>query len=139
MSRTVEMATVEIGIQERWDALALSKCLIPYHSYHVRCEPERWVVDAQTPGCHGERITNALSAIEEWLVGRHFEDASVRVDGRPTPLPRQHEDRLSAASSRRGSHRQRRSRQGSQLPAGQYGRVTGQNLLASPAAETRRG
>jgi hypothetical protein len=82
VSTTVELATVEIDLRGRWDALALSQRLIPYHSFLVQHERERWVVHAQTPGCHGERLEEALSAIEEWLVERQVEGASVRVDGR---------------------------------------------------------
>ena len=92
MSRTVEIATLEISIRGRWDALSLSQRLVPYHSFLVQYEPERWVVNAQTPGCHGERLTDALSAIEDWLAERPIEDASVRVDGRLMPLPRRQED-----------------------------------------------
>jgi hypothetical protein len=113
VSRTVEIATLEISIRGRWDALSLSRRLVPYHSFLVQYEPERWVVNAQTPGCHGERLTDALSAIEDWLAERPVEDASVRVDGRSMPLPRRQEDLLSAAASHRGSNHQRRSRQGS--------------------------
>ena len=57
MPRTVETATVEIDLRGRWDALALSERLVPYHSFLVQYEPERWVVNAQAPGCHGERLT----------------------------------------------------------------------------------
>jgi hypothetical protein len=113
VAKTVEIATLEISIRGRWDALSLSQRLVPYHSFLVQYEPERWVVNAQTPGCHGERLTDALSAIEDWLAERSVEDASVRVDGRSVPLPRRHDDLPSAAASHRGSNRQRRSRQGS--------------------------
>jgi hypothetical protein len=113
VSRTVEIATLEISIRGRWDALALSQELVPYHSFLVQYEPERWVVNAQTPGCHGERLTDALSAIEEWLAERHVEDASVRVDGRSLPLPRRQKDLVRAVASHRGANLQRRSRQGS--------------------------
>jgi len=83
MPTTVETATVEIDLRGRWDALALSERLIPYHSFLVQYEPERWVVHAQAPGYHGERLENALSTIQECLVERRVEGASVRVDGRP--------------------------------------------------------
>jgi hypothetical protein len=83
MPTTVETATVEIDLQGRWDALALSERLIPYHSFLVQYEPERWVVHAQAPGCRGERLDNALSTIQECLVELRVEGASVRVDGRP--------------------------------------------------------
>jgi hypothetical protein len=83
VSTTDEIASVEIGLRRRWDALALSQRLIPYGSFLVQYEPERWVVHAQAPGCHGERLENALSTIQECLVERRVEDASLRVDGRP--------------------------------------------------------
>ena len=118
MSSTVEIATLEISIRGRWDALALSRRLVPYHSFLVQYEPERWVVNAQTPGCHGERLTDALSAIEDWLAERPIEDASVRVDGRSMPLPRRQEGPLSPAASHRGSNRRRRSRQASDCRLG---------------------
>jgi hypothetical protein len=113
VAKTVEIATLEISIRGRWDALSLSQRLVPYHSFLVQYEPERWVVNAQTPGCHGERLTDALSAIEKWLTERHIDDASVRVDGRSVPLPRRQEDPLSAVASHRAANLQRRRRQGS--------------------------
>jgi hypothetical protein len=118
VSRTVEIATLEISIRRRWDALSLSQRLVPYHSFLVQYEPERWVVNGQTPGCHGERLTDALSAIEDWLAERDVEDASVRVDGRSVPLPRRQEDPLSAVASHRGATPQRRRRQGSDCRLG---------------------
>jgi hypothetical protein len=95
---TVEITTLEIGVPGRWDALALSQRLSPYHSFLVQYESERWVVHAQAPGCHGERLESALSAIEEWLVERQIEDAPVRVDGRRMPVPRRQAHRPSAGS-----------------------------------------
>jgi len=118
VSRTVEIATLEITIRGRWDALALSQRLAPYHSFLVQYEPERWVVNAQTPGCHGERLSDALSAIEDWLVERPIEDAAVRVDGRSMPLPHRQEGSLSASASHRRSNRRRWSRQGSDCRLG---------------------
>jgi hypothetical protein len=113
VSRTGEIATLEVSIRGRWDALALSRRLVAYHSFLVQYEPERWVLNGQTPGCHGERLTDALSAIEEWLAERHIDDASVRVDGRSVPLPRRQEVPLSAVASHLGATPQRRRRQGS--------------------------
>ena len=83
MSTAVEKATVEIDLQGRWDALALSQRLTPYHSFLVQYNPGRWVVRAQAPGCQGERLDRALSMIQEWLDERRIEDTSVRVNGRP--------------------------------------------------------
>ena len=72
---------IEIDVDGRWDALALSERLIPFHSFLVQRTAERWVVYARAPGCHGEPIADALRAIEEWEAERRL-DASVRVGGR---------------------------------------------------------
>lgn len=113
VSRTVEIATLEISIRGRWEALSLSQRLIPYHSFLVQYEPERWVVNGQAPGYHGERLADALSAIEEWLAERPVEDVSVRVDGRPVSLARREDDLLGAVDSHGGANLQRRRRRGS--------------------------
>ena len=72
---------VRVDVRGRWDALALSTMLAPFHSFLVQHTTDRWVVHARTPGCHGEPLTEALRAIEEWRVERRPE-ASVRVDAR---------------------------------------------------------
>jgi hypothetical protein len=73
---------VEIDIDGRWDALALSELLIPFHSFVVQHTSERWVVHDRAPGCHGEPLADALRTIEEWQAERRL-DASVRVASRP--------------------------------------------------------
>lgn len=73
--------TVEVEVRGRWDALALSEQLIPFHSFLVQHGPERWVVHARSPGCHGEPVDQALAAIADWRDERVVE-AAVRVDGR---------------------------------------------------------
>jgi hypothetical protein len=73
---------VEIDVDDRWDALALSKLLIPFHSFIVQHTAERWVVHARAPGSHGKPLAGALSAIAEWQAERRL-DASVRIAGRP--------------------------------------------------------
>jgi hypothetical protein len=73
---------VEIDVDGRWDALALSELLVPFHSFLVQHTPERWVVHARAPGCHGEPLADVLRAIEEWQAERRL-DASVRVASRP--------------------------------------------------------
>jgi hypothetical protein len=75
-------AAVEVDVYGRWDALALSELLVPFHSFLVQHTAERWAVHARAPGCHGEPLADALRAIEEWQAERHL-DASVRVAGRP--------------------------------------------------------
>jgi hypothetical protein len=42
MSTAVEIATVEIDLQGRWDALELSQRLSPYHSFLVQYKRGRW-------------------------------------------------------------------------------------------------
>jgi hypothetical protein len=79
--RIVE-AAVEVDVRDRWDALALSELLIPFHSFLVQHTAEHWVVHARCPGCHGEPLAAALAAIEEWRDERETA-AAVRVDGRP--------------------------------------------------------
>ena len=71
---------IEIEVRGRWDALALSEQLIPFHSFLVQHGPERWVVHALSPGSHGEPLDVALAVIGEWRDERATE-AAVRVDG----------------------------------------------------------
>ena len=71
---------VEVG--GRWDALALSQRLVPFHSFLVQETPKRRVVHARVPGWHGETSADALLAIEEWRSVRSL-DARVRVGARP--------------------------------------------------------
>jgi hypothetical protein len=73
--------TVEIEVDGRWDAVALSELLIPFHSFLVQHTSDRWVVHARAPGCHGEPLADALRAIDEWLAERRM-DVSVGVAGR---------------------------------------------------------
>lgn len=80
-------ATIEIDVHGRWDAVALLQRLNPYHPYLIQFEPERWLVHAEAPGCHGEPLPSALAAIDESLAARHLEDAAVRIDGRPYRPP----------------------------------------------------
>ena len=75
------VVAVEIEVRGRWDALALSEQLIPFHSFLVQHGPEQWVVHARTPGCHGEALDVAIAVIDEWRDERATE-AAVRVDGR---------------------------------------------------------
>jgi hypothetical protein len=75
-------AAVEIEVRGRWDALALSEQLIPFHSFLVQHGPERWVVHARSPGSRGEPLADALAAIGEWADESAIE-AAVRIEGRP--------------------------------------------------------
>jgi hypothetical protein len=76
-------ATIEVDVHGRWDAVELLQRLVPYRSYLVERGRQQWRVHAQAPGCHGEKLPDALAAIDECLRERHVEDAAVRVDGRP--------------------------------------------------------
>lgn len=76
-------AAVEIDVEGRWDALALSERLIPFRSFLVQHEAQRWTVHARTPGCHGEDLADALRAIDDWVAERCPERVSCRVGGRP--------------------------------------------------------
>ncbi len=76
-------ATIEVDIEGRWDAVALMQRLDAYHPYLIQPAPDHWLVRAQCPGCHGERLPSALVAIDDSLAARHVGRAEVRVDGRP--------------------------------------------------------
>jgi hypothetical protein len=78
-----QTTTIEIEVDGRWDALALSELLIPYHSFLVQHDRERWVVHARAPGGHGEPLEDALEAIDDWSADRHPLATSCRVGGRP--------------------------------------------------------
>lgn len=69
---------IEIEIDGRWNALALSELLIPFHLFLVQHTAERWVVHARAAGCHGEPLSDALRAIEHWQAERRM-DPSIRV------------------------------------------------------------
>jgi hypothetical protein len=81
-----EQVTIEIEVQGRWDALALSELLIPFHSFLVQLDREHWVVHARAPGFHGERLPDALEAIEDWRAERGARAAACRVGGRSCRL-----------------------------------------------------
>jgi hypothetical protein len=79
-------AAIEIDLGGRWDALALSEHLIPFHSFLVQHEEQRWVVHARTPGFHGEDLDDALRAIDYWVAERGLASVSCRVGGRAHQL-----------------------------------------------------
>jgi hypothetical protein len=85
------MTTIEIEVQGRWDALALSELLIPFHSFLVQHDREHWVIHAEAPGCHGESVSEALTAIDDWRSERDSQSAWCRVGGHPYHL---HERRV---------------------------------------------
>jgi hypothetical protein len=76
-------AAVEVRVGGRWDALALSEQLVPFHSFLVQRATDRWVVHARTPGRHGESLADALWAIEEWRAERGLE-VPIRVSPQRT-------------------------------------------------------
>jgi hypothetical protein len=79
-------AAIEVDVDGRWDALALSEHLIPFHSFLVQYEAQRWVVHARAPGCHGEDLADALRAIDDWVAERGLESVSCRFGGRAQQL-----------------------------------------------------
>lgn len=79
--RREPVTTIEVAVDGRWDALALSELLIPFHSFLVQHDQEHWVVHARAPGFHGEALPDALETIEAWRADRGAR-ASCRVDGR---------------------------------------------------------
>jgi hypothetical protein len=81
------MTTIEVEVDGRWDALALSEALIPFHSFLVQHDRQRWVVHARVPGGHGEQLPDALDAIEGWGAEQSARAAACRVDGRPYQFP----------------------------------------------------
>jgi hypothetical protein len=80
---TTSEIEIEIEVHGRWDALALSELLIPFHSFLVQHDHECWVIHARAPGCRGEPLSDALASIDEWWSGRHLRTASCRIGGRP--------------------------------------------------------
>lgn len=74
---------IEVEVDGRWDALALSELLIPFHSFLVQHDRERWVIHARAPGGHGEPLEDALEAIDDWSTDRRPLAASCRVGGHP--------------------------------------------------------
>ena len=60
---------IEIEVKGRWDALALSELLIPFHSFLVQHGHERWVIHARAPGCRGESLSEALASIDVSVPG----------------------------------------------------------------------
>jgi hypothetical protein len=79
-----QMTTIEIDVQGRWDALALSEMLISFHSFLVQLDHECWVVHARAPD--GEPLLDALDTIDDWRADRDLQAASCRVNGRPYQL-----------------------------------------------------
>jgi hypothetical protein len=83
-----QRAAIEVDVDGRWDALALSELLIPFRSFLVQQDRERWVVHAYAPGGHGEPLADALEAIDDWRADRQPVPANCRVNGRPTTAMR---------------------------------------------------
>jgi len=86
LAESTTAAALEVDVDGRWDALALSEHLIRFHSFLVQYEAQRWVVHARTPGCHGEDLADALRAIDDWVAARGLASVSCRVDGRVQQL-----------------------------------------------------
>jgi hypothetical protein len=86
LAESTTAAALEVDVDGRWDALALSEHLIRFHSFLVQYEAQRWVVHARTPGCHGEDLADALRAIDDWVAERGLESVSCRVGGQALQL-----------------------------------------------------
>jgi hypothetical protein len=84
IAETSGALALEIDVRGRWDALALSELLVPFHSFLVQYTVDRWVVHARVPGCRGERLADALRVIGEWRVERGI-DAPVRIGAHASP------------------------------------------------------
>jgi hypothetical protein len=81
-----QMTTIEVEVHGRWDALALSELLAPFHSFLVQHGPERWVVHARAPSGRDGPLSDALEALDDWGAERHPSTARCRVGGRPYRL-----------------------------------------------------
>lgn len=69
-----DVATVEIRLACRREALALMAALIPFHSFVVQHGRAHWVVHARVPGCHDETLDDLLATIERWGSGIGLND-----------------------------------------------------------------
>ena len=78
--------TIEIEVEGRWAALDLSRLLIPFHSFLVQHDHERWTIHARAPGSRGEALSDALATIDDWHSEWPVGAASCRVGGRPYHL-----------------------------------------------------
>jgi hypothetical protein len=72
---------IEIEVRTRWDALALLDLLIPYHSFLIQHDDDRWIVHARAPGYHGQPLSDALESIHEWRNNRGLRAVSCRIGG----------------------------------------------------------
>ena len=78
--------TIEIEVEGRWAALDLSRLLIPFHSFLVQHDHERWTIHARAPGSREEALSDALATIDDWHSEWPVGAASCRVGGRPYRL-----------------------------------------------------
>jgi hypothetical protein len=85
----------EIAVAGRWDAVALSDLLAPFHSFLVQYGPERWVICGRAPGSRGEPLGVALAEIARWRTERSPSAAVSIAGGR-----RDERHRLSGAVER---------------------------------------
>jgi hypothetical protein len=79
---------VDVDVEGRRDAFAVSEALIPYHSFLVQLGTEPRVVHARPPGRHGESLEAALRVIDDWVQARDLDASFCRVRGRPNELSR---------------------------------------------------
>jgi hypothetical protein len=74
--------SIDVEVRGRWGALALAEVLIPYHSFLVQHDGERWVVHARVPGCHNESLEDALGALENWCAEQGSSRTPCWIDGK---------------------------------------------------------
>jgi len=77
------MTTIDIDVNDRWDAVQLLKRLAAFQPHLVQLEHPtgRWLVRAHTPGTHGESLVGAVDAIDEWSRERHIASVGVCLQG----------------------------------------------------------
>jgi hypothetical protein len=79
--RDTHVATVEIGLDGRHEALHLMAALTPFHSFVVQHDRAHWVVHARVPGCHDETLDDLLARIERWESDTGVNDFTCVVGG----------------------------------------------------------
>jgi hypothetical protein len=77
------MTTIDIDVDDRWDAVQLLKRLAAFQPHLVQLQHPagRWLVRAHTPGTHGEGLVGAVDAIDEWSRERHISSVGVCLSG----------------------------------------------------------
>jgi hypothetical protein len=85
-----ETVAVEIALEERRDAVRLMNILIPFQSYVVQYDRDRWVVHARAPGSRGQSLDALLAAIDDWGARAGVTDFTCVVHDRTPASARAH-------------------------------------------------